>query len=127
MLFIAQQRVRDFHWKFGCEYRSSPELPDITGRRLRMRLIVEEAGELGVAMERGDIVEAADGIADLLYVTLGTAVACGIDIEPVFIAVHNSNMLKDGGGTRPDGKILKPPGWTPPDIASILKKQGWTP
>lgn len=73
-----------------------------------------------------DPVETADALADLLYVVYGAAVAYGTNIDQVFGAVHNSNMEKfgPGSGKNVDGKWLKPPGWTPPDIKAILDAQG---
>lgn len=50
----------------------------------------------------------------------------GIDLGPVFEEVHRANMAKVGGPTRADGKILKPEGWTPPDVAGVLRRQGWS-
>ena len=76
-------------------------------------------------MSSGNITEIADGIADLIYVLLGTAIEYGININPIWDEVQRTNMLKEGGGIRPDGKILKPEGWLSPDIAGILKQQGW--
>jgi len=70
-----------------------------------------------------DLVEIADGIGDVIYVLLGTAVSYGIDLRPIFDAIHDSNMKKVGGCTRDDGKIMKPEGWVPPDIEGILAAQ----
>jgi predicted HAD superfamily Cof-like phosphohydrolase len=89
---------------------------------LRAELIREEARETVEAIERLDIVEAIDGMCDLLVVTYGTAVEWGIDLEPFFDEVHRTNMAKAGGPIRADGKQLKPEGWTPPDIAGILRR-----
>lgn len=69
------------------------------------------------------LVEVADGIADAIYVLLGTAIEAGVDMDPVFDEVHRSNMAKAGGPRRADGKVLKPAGWTPPDIAGVLARQ----
>lgn len=130
---------------------SSPAMPDLESRKLRARLIAEEVAEtlsrglgfdvlIGVGehprdggekfidiVEGGslvpDLVELADGVADATYVLLGTAEAAGIDMEPVFDLVHESNMLKAGGPVRDDGKRLKPEGWAPPDIAGELERQ----
>jgi hypothetical protein len=66
----------------------------------------------------------ADGIVDAIYVLIGAAITYGIDIRPVWQAVHAANMAKEGGATREDGKVQKPPGWQPPDIAGILAAQG---
>lgn len=65
----------------------------------------------------------ADAIADLKYVLEGSNLAFGIDGEPVWDEVHRKNMEKARGPMRADGKRLKPPGWTPPDIDAILSAQ----
>lgn len=66
--------------------------------------------------------EVIDGLCDLVYVTLGTAVEAGINLNPFFREVHRSNMLKIGGPVRADGKALKPEGWEPPRIDLILDR-----
>lgn len=106
-----QIRVRDWMTKFGQEtHNNNPTIPSFEIRKLRARLILEEALEtckaLGVDVYtmystgiiessfKPNLVEIADGIADSLVVQLGTAVACGIDIEPIFEAVMKSNDSK---------------------------------
>jgi predicted HAD superfamily Cof-like phosphohydrolase len=115
-----QQQVREFHLKFGHVIGTTPA---ISRPHLRMDLIREEARETIEAIDRGDLVEAVDGLCDLLYVTIGAAVEFGIDIEPIFDEVHRSNMAKIGGATRADGKTLKPQGWQEPDVAGEINKQ----
>jgi len=115
--------VRDFHHEFGVHVGKSPGLCD---HELRAKLIWEEATETLDAIRDGDLVEAVDGLADLIYVCLGAAVTWGVDLEPVFQRVHASNMTKTGG-VRDDGKIMKPEGWKPPDIREELIRQGWKP
>src|ERR1035437_9740345 len=70
-----------------------------------------------------NLAEIAKELADLIVVTLGTAVAYGIDLNPVWDLVHKSNMAKTGGGNRNDGKILKPLNWEKPDIAKEINRQ----
>lgn len=89
---------------------------------LRMSLMVEELHELEVAMAYDDLVLVADGLADLLYVVIGTAVAYGMDLEPVFDEVQRSNMTKLGGPTSPEGKQLKGPDYSPPELDAILTR-----
>lgn len=115
-----QEQVEAFHRKFDHVIGTSPQ---ISRPNLRVKLIRSEAKETCDAIEAGDLVEAIDGICDLLYVAIGTAVEFGIDLEPFFDEVHRSNMAKDGGGKDADGKSLKPPGWTPPDIKGELERQ----
>lgn len=117
------QDVLDFHQKFGCYVGTSPSIPTAGTPAFRQRLIDEEHGELREALEQGDLAGVADAIADLIYVVLGTAISYGIDIRPIWDEVHRTNMAKEGGGSRADGKILKPEGWEPPDIAGLLNEQ----
>ena len=74
-----------------------------------------------------DMTLLADALADLDYVVEGTRLEFGINGDPIAVEVHRSNMAKAGGPIAPNGKRLKPPGWTPPDIEGELKKQGWVP
>lgn len=118
----AQRMVREFHLKFGATVGATPDVRDVGLRRC---LIAEEAGEEDEALCDRDLPGIAKELCDVIFVCLGTAVACGIDLAPIFYAVWFSNMLKVGGGKRDDGKILKPPGWPPPDVAGLLVAQGW--
>ena len=117
--------VHAFHQKFGCMIGSDPATPDKDTAELRLRLIAEEHEELKVAHAEGDIPGVADALTDMIYVILGTAISYGIDLRPVWAEVQRANMAKTGGGTRDDGKILKPEGWTPPDIDRVLSDQGY--
>jgi hypothetical protein len=90
--------------------------------KLRAALIEEEARETVEAIRAGDLVEAIDGMCDLLCVVYGTAAEFGIDLAPFWDEVHRTNMAKAGGPVREDGKRLKPPGWKPPDIAGLLRE-----
>ena len=121
--------------------------PDSKVRILRAKLILEEALEtveaLGVTVhhqgheitEEGleydapnpfDLKEVVDGCADISVVTIGTLIAIGVDDEPVLEEVDASNLRKFGPGSyrREDGKWMKPPGWTPPDIMGAIDG-GW--
>lgn len=100
----------------GSMIRISPELHE--AQTFVMRLIATEVVDV-------DLVELADGLADLDYVVEGTRLEMGIDGAPVAAEVHRANMAKLGGPIAPNGKRLKPPGWTPPDIEGVLRKQGW--
>jgi predicted HAD superfamily Cof-like phosphohydrolase len=85
----------------------------------RERLLDEEVEELRTAMRGRDLEAAADALADCLYVLLGTAVALGIDLEPVFQEVHSSNMSKTPA-TEPGGKPTKGAGFHRPAIGPVL-------
>lgn len=63
-----------------------------------------------------------DALLDIEYVTLGTHVSCGVDPQPIWEAVHAANMQKMPVGAK---GAVKPEGWTPPDVAGELRKQGW--
>lgn len=115
--------VLAFHRKFACYVGDYPHLPEPGVVRLRLGLIREEYRELLKAIRLGDLAAIADAIADLMYVIVGTAITLGIDIRPIWQAVQQANMAKTGGGTRADGKILKPPGWTAPDIGKLIEVQ----
>jgi predicted HAD superfamily Cof-like phosphohydrolase len=102
--------------------RPTPLPPDRLA--LRLTLLAEEYRELVEALEAGDVAGAAKEAADLITVVLGTDAEQGIDSDAVWAAVHASNVAKLGPNgevrRRADGKILKPDGWTPPDIAAVL-------
>lgn len=119
----AQRMVREFHRAFGIMIAERPAIPDDATRTLRMRLIEEEFQELREALTRGEITGVAKELADLLYVVYGTAVSCGIDMEPVFQEVHRSNMTKVGGHKRADGKWVKPATYSPAELQGILNAQ----
>jgi hypothetical protein len=117
-----QNDVIDFHERFGVLVG---RYPGIRGESLRGRLIAEEIRELADAIDANDLPLAVDAIVDSIYVLLGTAVTFGVDLEPIWQAVQAANMAKVGGGIREDGKVLKPDGWIEPDIAGLLREQGW--
>jgi NTP pyrophosphatase (non-canonical NTP hydrolase) len=102
-------------------------------RRLRWALVSEEGNELRRALgivtedelfdnrsQEPDLVQVADALADLAYVVIGTALEFGLPLDRVFAEVHRSNMTKDAGNVRGDGKILKGPSFSPPRIADVL-------
>lgn len=130
-----QAKVTEFMVAMGQTVPHPGLAPAIRDADLRASLIAEEAVEtinalgLGVSIEHwqqtnpeGNLVDLIDGLCDLLYVTIGTAVSAGIDLDPFFDEVHRSNMSKVGGAVREDGKRLKPRGWRPPDIEGRLKE-----
>lgn len=87
---------------------------------LRLRLMMEELGELSSAMHQNDLVLISDGLADLLYVVVGTAIAYGIPINDVFREVHRSNMTKAPLNQHSKGGKVSKEGYEPPQILSIL-------
>lgn len=114
-----QADVAEFMRAMGQEVRSVPcgTLEDVpfVEEDLRVSLIEEEFGEF-VAAET--VVDVADAIADLLYVVVGAACTYGIRLQPIWDEVHRSNMSKLGGPVRDDGKRLKGPNYSPPDMVS---------
>lgn len=103
---------------------SRPVIPDSYITSLRLNLIREEVSELQLAFFKDNVIDVADALGDILYVVLGTAVACGIDIDPVFQEIHRSNMtkLKDGY-KRDDGKWMKGPSYETPNLGPIIDVQ----
>lgn len=120
-----QCMVREFHRRYGAPVANRPGQIAVKDRMRRARLIFSEAAEFLEAADKDDFVEMVDALADLLVVCYGAAVEMGVDLEPVFAEVHRSNMSKNGGKDA-GGKILKGPGFSPPDIAGKLREQGWS-
>ncbi len=144
---VMQAAVADFHEKLGHPINT---VPQFSRPELRARLIVEEAMETAIGLlgreaamtlintermklmdkftelsEQPNMVEAVDGIGDTLFVLFGAGVEMGIDLQGPFDEISRSNLAKVGGPVDAQGKSGKPPGWTPPDIAKVLREQGW--
>lgn len=117
--------VKTFMTTFGQEVKSKPEFPDADTVKLRIELIQEELQELVDACNTNDIVEVADALTDILYVTYGAAHSFGIPIDACFKEVQRSNMSKLGEDGKPiyreDGKVMKGPGYSVPDLKSVLQ------
>lgn len=144
-----QARVSGFMHRAGQECPSKPMIPCEQVRRLRAALILEEALETVRALgfdanifpnadsrheihlhshdEGCNIVEVVDGCCDISVVTTGTLIAFGVGNKFVQALVDNNNLAKFGPGhsIREDGKLIKPPGHKPPDIAFELAVQGY--
>jgi predicted HAD superfamily Cof-like phosphohydrolase len=120
-----QDNVEDFHREFHLKINFVPCIPEIHESDLRTGLIQEELDELEDAFKKKDVVEVADALGDLLYVVLGCAVTCGIDLEPIFHEIHRSNMTKVGGHKNAAGKLIKPETYEPPKLLPILERQGY--
>lgn len=125
----AIEHVRTFHDAFGIPNATAP-LGAIGDRDalLRYKLIREENEEYLEAALRGDLVEVADALGDILYILCGTLLKHGLEhkIDEVFREIQRSNMSKLGADGKPirraDGKVLKGPDYFPPAIASILDR-----
>ena len=122
------EHVETFHNAFLQENGKEPRTLEEDEYMLRYRLMGEENMEYLEACRDNDIVEIADALGDQLYILCGTILKHGLQhkIEEVFNEIQRSNMSKLGEDGKPifrgDGKILKGPGYTPPDIRSILNK-----
>jgi predicted HAD superfamily Cof-like phosphohydrolase len=146
---LAEQ-VRSFRKLFNLPVGAgSPQVPQAPGRaRAHVRLILEEVEELFEACfttdfevlfsvvraaledaeERPDLVAIADALADIDYLAEGFRQELGVDGAPIAQEVHRSNMAKRGAVVSAiTGKLSKPEGWSPPNIAEELQKQGWRP
>lgn len=143
------KQVQEFMRAGEQEMPETPTIPTPEILSLRVKLILEETFELVFACfpigpERAaiseqlenicdprffdpDMVEIADALGDLDYVVEGMRLALGIDGSTIANEIHKNNMTKFGPGSwvNADGKQMKPPNWTPPDIAKLLKEQGW--
>lgn len=118
------QDVKKFQTAVGQYVGTEPRFANKGERVLRMNLLLEEVKEYLESEEKNDLANLAKELADIIYIVCGTAVSYGIPLDNVFDEVHRSNMEKLGPdgkvNRREDGKILKPDGWKPPDIESLL-------
>ena len=116
--------VKKFMQTFGQEVKNKPTFPEEKIQNLRIKLIDEELKEFREAIKNKDIVEVADALTDILYVTYGAGHAFGIDLDKCFHEVQNSNMSKlDENGSpiyNKDGKVMKGPKYFKPDLKKIL-------
>lgn len=124
-----QCQVYEFMKLFGQECRTIPTVPPDEEADLRVKLIEEEFNELQTALDQKDIIEVADGLADLLYVIYGTAITCGINLDPIFQEVHRSNMSKFWSSTEVANHFKKDAQelFQLTDISLVVKNsEGWT-
>lgn len=103
----------------------SPDVIDDGALELMAKLIEEESKETADALRARDLIESADGFADLIWVCLEAALKMGLDLPAIFEEVRRSNLAKVANGVirREDGKIMKPPGWKPPDVFGTIQFQ----
>ena len=118
-------KVKTFMETFGQEVKVKPSFSTDRINNLRYDLIKEELEELKVAMENKDLLEVADALTDILYVTYGAGHAFGINLDKCFEEVQNSNMSKLGEDNRPiyndSGKVMKGPKFFKPDLNKFVK------
>jgi predicted HAD superfamily Cof-like phosphohydrolase len=117
-----QRMVQEFQDKYKHNNNKKPTLTSGELNEFRQKLLDEENQELKDALVAKDLVEVADALGDMLYVIFGTCCSHGIDIEPVFEEIHRSNMTKDYSKGECK-KQIKGPGYSKPDIKSIIDKQ----
>ena len=117
-------KVGTFMKTFGQEVKTSPSLSTDKINKLRIELIKEELEELTEAMKNNDLLEVADALTDILYVTYGAGHAFGIDLDRCFDEVQNSNMSKLGENGKPiyndAGKVMKGPKYFKPDLSKFV-------
>jgi predicted HAD superfamily Cof-like phosphohydrolase len=119
-------KVGVFMKTFGQEIKNKPSFSTEKINQLRISLIQEELDELKEAMTNNDLLEVADALTDLLYVTYGAGHAFGIDLDKCFNEVQNSNMSKLGEDGKPIynefGKVMKGPNYFKPDLSKFVNK-----
>ena len=119
------EKVGFFMKTFGQEVKNKPSFSSEKINKLRLSLIKEELDELREAMNNNDLVEVADALTDLLYVTYGAGHAFGINLDKCFDEVQKSNMSKLGKDGKPIfnefGKVMKGPDYFKPDLAKFVK------
>ncbi|MFB7596098.1 MazG nucleotide pyrophosphohydrolase domain-containing protein [Streptomyces sp. NPDC056160] len=123
--------VRQFHQAFGLDVRSTPAQVSPELAEHRGELLAEEAAEVAEVSVDGPLDRLAHELADVVYVAYGTALVHGIDLDEVIAEIHRSNMTKLGPdgriARRADGKVLKGDHYEAPDVAAVLRRQGWEP
>ena len=117
-------KVGTFMKTFGQEVKMKPSFSSDKINKLRIDLIKEELQELTDAMNNKDLLEVADALTDILYVTYGAGHAFGIDLDKCFEEVQNSNMSKLGENGEPiyneSGKVMKGPNYFKPDLSKFV-------
>ena len=118
-------KVGTFMKTFGQEVKIKPSFSTDKINKLRLDLIKEELSELIEAMNNKDLLEVADALTDILYVTYGAGHAFGINLDKCFEEVQNSNMSKLDENDKPiyneQGKVTKGPNYFRPDLSKFVK------
>ena len=124
------EQLLEFQRAYNSTRNSKPTLISEDDYVLRYKLGKEELIEYFDACKDGNLVEVADALADQLYILLGTMISHGMQdvIEDIFNEVHRSNMSKLGPDGKPlyreDGKVLKGPNYSPPNVSKYLSDNG---
>ena len=118
------RKVGIFMKTFGQEVKDRPSFSTDKINKLRIDLIKEELDELSQAMDNKDLLEVADALTDILYVTYGAGHAFGINLDKCFEEVQSSNMSKLGENGKPiyndSGKVLKGPNYFKPNLSKFI-------
>jgi len=117
----------EFQYKFTDPraIKLNPKLTDVEVNKARLAHLYEEVGELGKALKDGDILEVADALADIVYVAMGSFVVNGLPFDQIMFEVHRANMDRVPMSTnRAKYDAVKPTGWEPPDLQSIITEFG---
>ena len=119
------EKVGLFMKTFNQEVKTSSGLSGEKINTLRINLISEELEELKKAISDNNIVEIADALTDILYVTYGAGHAFGINLDKCFNEVQESNMSKLDQDGKPifneHGKVMKGPNYFKPDLSKFLR------
>ena len=119
------EKVGNFMKTFGQEIKLNPSFSSDKINKLRISLIKEELQELSEAMQKKDLIEVADALTDILYVTYGAGHAFGINLDKCFDEVQSSNMSKLGEDGKPiyneHGKVMKGPNYFRPNLNKFIK------
>ena len=118
------EKVKLFMQTYGQEVKTKANFSDEKTNKLRVDLIKEELDELTKAMDEKDLLEVADALTDILYVTYGAGHAFGINLDKCFDEVQSSNMSKLGEDGKPiyneAGKVMKGPNYFKPDLSKYI-------
>ena len=119
------EKVKIFMKTFGQEVKEKSSFSSDKINKLRINLIKEELEELKIAIDTKNLVEAADALTDILYVTYGAGHAFGINLDRCFEEVQQSNMSKLDDNGNPiyndSGKVMKGPKYFKPDLSKFIK------
>jgi predicted HAD superfamily Cof-like phosphohydrolase len=117
-------KVGTFMKTFGQDVKNKPSFSTDKINKLRLDLIKEELDELKEAMDNKDLLEVADALTDILYVTYGAGHAFGINLDQCFEEVQNSNMSKLDENGKPiyndAGKVMKGPNYFKPNLSKFI-------
>ena len=118
------RKVKTFMETFGQDVKNRPSFSTDKINKLRYDLIKEELEELEKALKEKDLLEVADALTDILYVTYGAGHAFGIDLDKCIEEVQNSNMSKLDDNGKPifnnAGKVMKGPNYFKPDLTKFF-------